>query len=155
MTAEKPSSSSCSYSGGLPRSKNFATSLVQRLSDAVWRLTHETGDLIHEWTPFMLVASYFTFSICLYTFCSQRLIEMFWFFYLTTNFYISGGTVLEALMSLGPCRDGRSAVRQIQENNWVFPTPNNELVFLDLLIVSYIHLRVSTRLISPGGLSAE
>ena len=69
-------------------------------------------------------------------FCSEQLIVMFWFFYLITNFYIAGSAALEALMSVRPCRDARVALQSVQRNNWIFPTSNQNLVFLDLLIVS-------------------
>ena len=68
--------------------------------------------------------------------CTETLIVMFWFLYLITNFYIAGSAAFEALMSIRPCRDARVALRKVQENNWLFPTPNQDLVFLDLLIVS-------------------
>lgn len=102
---------------------------------AVRHVPQRVASFIHEWTPFLLIASYFVFSVCLYTFCTETLIEMFWFIYLTTNFYIAGSTVLEAFMSIGPCRDARKAVRKIQEKGWVFPTPDDDLLILDLLIV--------------------
>ena len=127
---------SCWQSSSFTRSKSFVIRLGQCFSKALWKFAHEIRSFIHEWTPFLLVTSYFTFSICLYMFCTERVIDMFWFFYLTTNFYIAGSTVLEALMSVGPCRDARLAVRKVQENSWIFPTPNKDLVFLDLLIVS-------------------
>lgn len=123
-------------SSSISRSKNFVIKLGQRLSEAVWNFADKTRSFIHEWTPFLLVMSYFIFSICLYMFCTASLIDMFWFFYLITNFYIAGSAALEALMSVGPCRDARLAVQKAQENGWIFPTPNHDLVFLDLLIVS-------------------
>lgn len=39
-------------------------------------------------------------------------------------------------MSLTPCRDARKAVRKVTKNEWVFPTPDEDLLVLDLLIVS-------------------
>ena len=101
-------------------------------------LVNELASFVHEWTPFVLVTSYFVFSICLYMFCTEHLIDMFWFTYLNTNFFIAGSTFLEAITSLGPCRDARNAVRRAQDNDWTFPTPDNELLFLDLLIVSQL-----------------
>ena len=71
-------------------------------------------------------------------FCTDMLIEMFWFIYLTTNFYIAGSTVLEAFMCLTPVKDSEKAVRKIQDKDWVFPTPDDELLILDLLIVAYL-----------------
>ncbi len=43
-------------------------------------------------------------------------------------------------MSLTPCRDARKAVRNVTKNGWVFPTPDEELLVLDLLIVSLANL---------------
>ena len=93
---------------------------------------------IQDWTPFMLVTSYFVFSTCLYMFMSPKLFTVFWFIYLTTNFYIAGSTVLEAFMSLSPIRDARKQVRKLEENEWKFPTPDADLLTLDLLIVAYL-----------------
>ena len=119
-----------------PRSKSFVIKLGQRFSGVGWKYLQQTGSFIHEWTPFLLVTSYFTFSICLFMFCTQTLLVMFWFFYLITNCYIASSAALEALMSIRPCRDARVALRRVQENDWVFPTATQDLVFLDLLIVS-------------------
>lgn len=124
------------YRSSIVHSKSTTKRLVQWLSNGPGYFANEAASFIQEWTPFLLVLSYFVFSISLYMFCTERVIEMFWFLYLTTNFYIAGSTVLEALISVGPCRDARLAVQKAQEKNWVFPTPNHELVFLDLLIVS-------------------
>lgn len=93
---------------------------------------------IHEWTPFMLVVSYFVFSVCLYLICSKKLIAAFWFVYMATNFYIASATVLEAFMSIGPCREARKAITKAQENGWVLPTSDKNLKILDLIIVAYL-----------------
>lgn len=71
---------------------------------------------IHEWIPFLLVASYFIFSTCMYTFCTEALIRFFWFTYLVLNFYIAGSTFLESIMSLTPTRDARKALSNVQNN---------------------------------------
>ncbi len=104
-------------------------------------LTHtrvKTEAFIKEWTPFCLVASYFIFSTCLYMLCSGGLISIFWFIYLISNFYIAGSTVVEAVMSITPCRDARKALTKVQQNNWVFPTPEHLLPVLDLVTVAYL-----------------
>lgn len=107
---------------------------VSRFRDAV-----ASGEaFIKVWTPFMLVASYFVFSTCLYALCDGELISIFWFIYLATNFYIAGSTVIEAVMSMSPCRDARRALRKIQENDWTFPTPESQLPILDLVTVAYL-----------------
>ena len=46
--------------------------------------------------------------------------------------------VIEAVMSMTPCRDARKALTKVQENNWVFPTPEYQLPILDLVTVAYL-----------------
>ncbi|KAF2178607.1 glycosyltransferase family 2 protein [Zopfia rhizophila CBS 207.26] len=102
--------------------------------DAVER----ASSFVSEWTPFGLVASYFVFSTCLYMYCSDSLIAIFWFIYMCTNFYIAGVTVLEAFMSITPCREARKIVTLAEEKGWLFPTPHHQLLILDVLIVAYL-----------------
>jgi hypothetical protein len=112
--------------------------LRYRFSAALEEATRKFAAFILDWTPFLLVASYFIFSTCIYMVCTEKLIGIFWFIYLMTNFYIAGGTALEAFMSIEPCREARKAVVKAEENNWVFATPDDELMVLDLLIVAYL-----------------
>lgn len=103
----------------------------------VTALTKAEG-FVKEWTPFSLVFSYFVFSTCLYMLCNAKLVSVFWFIYLISNFYIAGSTVIEAIMSITPCRDARKALTKVKKNNWVFPTPEPLLPFLDLVTVAYL-----------------
>jgi cellulose synthase/poly-beta-1,6-N-acetylglucosamine synthase-like glycosyltransferase len=128
---------SCAGSSRIPATKSILAKLSYQFG-TLNDLTTDASAIIQEWTPFLLVSSYFVFSTCLYMICTDKLVEIFWFIYMTTNFYIAGTTVLEAFMSVSPCRDARKAVRKAQENNWVFPTPDNELLILDLIIVAYL-----------------
>ncbi|KAF2456993.1 N-acetylglucosaminyltransferas-like protein [Lineolata rhizophorae] len=93
---------------------------------------------IQEWTPFTLVLSYFIFSTCLYTICSEGLIAVFWFVYMATNFYIASMTVFEAFLSIIPCREARKAVSKLEASGWKFPTKDDELLILDIIIVAYL-----------------
>ncbi|KAF1988521.1 glycosyltransferase family 2 protein [Aulographum hederae CBS 113979] len=96
------------------------------------------SDFIHEWTPFALVFFYFVFSTCIYMICTDAMIGIFWFVYMATNFYIAGTTVLEAFLSMEPCREAREAVCKAQEKGWKFPTPDEDLLILDVVIVAYL-----------------
>lgn len=98
----------------------------------------KVSSFLSEWTPFCLVASYFVFSTCMYMYCSEGLIAVFWFIYMSTNFYIAGATVLEAFMSITPCREARKVVTQAEEKGWLFPTAHSKLPILDLIIVAYL-----------------
>lgn len=147
---------SCWYGSTISRPKRDAWS--PRYSCAGRNLLCRANAFIQEWTPFLLVSSYFVFSTCMYTFCTEGLIRMFWFTYLVTNFYIAGATFLEAVMSLTPIEDSRKAVRNVQNNGWVFPTPDDELLVLDLVIVcsapAWCCWSMKTHL-KPGGLSPQ
>jgi cellulose synthase/poly-beta-1,6-N-acetylglucosamine synthase-like glycosyltransferase len=46
--------------------------------------------------------------------------------------------VIEATLSIAPCRDARKALAKVQEKNWVFPTPEHQLPVLDLVTVAYL-----------------
>lgn len=110
-----------------PQKSNFGVLTLQKISD-----------FITDWTPFGLVASYYVFSVCLYMYCNDGLIAVFWFIYMCTNFYIAGTTVLEAFFSITPCREARKIVSQAQEKGWLFPTPHHKLPILDIIIVAYL-----------------
>ncbi|KAF2430507.1 hypothetical protein EJ08DRAFT_687795 [Tothia fuscella] len=101
-------------------------------------VTSRLSSYIQEWTPFVLVVCYFAFSISIYMVCNEHILAIFWFIYLALNFYIAASTVLEAFLSLPPIREARRAVDKAQAKNWTFPTPDNDLPILDLVIVAYL-----------------
>lgn len=96
------------------------------------------SNFVHEWTPFLLVATYFTTSIFAYMLFPAKLTEVFWFIYNFTNFIIAASTALEAFMSLAPNREARKAAKQASEKGWKFPTPDELLPIIDLVIVAYL-----------------
>ena len=108
------------------------------LSSQLFNTAARVENFINEWTPFVLTASYFIFSTCLYMICTPELITIFWFFYLISNFYIAGSTVAEAVMSMTPSREARKALEKVAANNWIFPTPDDSVLILDIIIVAYL-----------------
>ena len=118
-------------------SEASSSTLVHR-ANRLYNIAGRLENSVQEWTPFLLVVSYFTFSTCIYMVCAPGFITVFWFIYLTTNFYIASATVVEALMSLTPMKQARKGVRQVEENNWVFPSPDDQLLILDVVIVAYL-----------------
>lgn len=93
---------------------------------------------VQEWTPFLLVFSYFAFSICIYMVASSGATKVFWFVYLMTNTYIASATVVEALMSLGAYHNAKKAVDKVAKKNWTFPTPDDALPIMDIIMVAYL-----------------
>ncbi|ESZ93886.1 glycosyltransferase family 2 protein [Sclerotinia borealis F-4128] len=96
------------------------------------------SNFIHEWTPCLLVNSYFVSSIFAYMLFPTKLLEVFWFIYNFTNFIIAASTALEAFISMEPSREARVAVTKAAEKGWKFPTPDDELLILDMVIVAYL-----------------
>jgi cellulose synthase/poly-beta-1,6-N-acetylglucosamine synthase-like glycosyltransferase len=111
---------------------------IHHNSSALNDAARRASTFITRWTPFCLVLAYIIFSICLYMFISNAVFKVFWFVYLTTNFFTSSVTVVEAAMSMGPAREARKAVEKAKEADWVFPTPDDHLLILDLIIVAYL-----------------
>jgi hypothetical protein len=70
--------------------------------------------------------------------CNDTVIAIFWFLYLALNFYVASSTVIEAFMSLSPIREARRAVDNVEEKGWNFPTQDDGLPILDLIIVAYL-----------------
>jgi cellulose synthase/poly-beta-1,6-N-acetylglucosamine synthase-like glycosyltransferase len=57
---------------------------------------------------------------------------------MASNFYIAGNTVIEACLSLTPIEQARKAVKNAEQNNWVFPTNDKDLPMIDVMIVAYL-----------------
>ena len=108
---------------------------IRRDVSWVFRMVNES---VQDWTPFLLVASYFVFSVCVYMVATVGVMKVFWFVYLMTNTYIASATVIEALMSIGPFHEAKKAVAKVAKKNWTFPTPDKDLLILDLIIVAYL-----------------
>ncbi|TGO17715.1 hypothetical protein BTUL_0015g00510 [Botrytis tulipae] len=96
------------------------------------------SNFIHDWTPCLLVSSYFVSSIFAYMLFPTKLLEVFWFIYNFTNFIIAASTALEAFMSMEPCREARLTVTKAAAKGWKFPTPDDDLLIVDIVIVAYL-----------------
>ncbi|KAM3085435.1 hypothetical protein ACMFMG_002512 [Clarireedia jacksonii] len=96
------------------------------------------SNFLLDWTPFLLIVSYFIFSTCLYMFCTPKLIEIFWLIYLTTNSYTAAMNVMEAICSLKPNRVAKKAFIDVERKGWKFPTPDDQLLVIDLVICAYL-----------------
>jgi cellulose synthase/poly-beta-1,6-N-acetylglucosamine synthase-like glycosyltransferase len=98
---------------------------------------------VWKWTPFTLVCSYFIGSVCLYMVCTEKLIEVFWYVYMLTNMYVSFTTVVEAILSMSFTRDARARVTKMaalefKPGSGLWPTPDDKLPIIDLIIVAYL-----------------
>jgi cellulose synthase/poly-beta-1,6-N-acetylglucosamine synthase-like glycosyltransferase len=119
------------------RTGQFRSSLTRFCKDISWTFT-TASDGVQDWTPFVLVACYFLFSVCIYMVASSGVMKVFWFVYLITNTYIAGASVVEALMSIGPFHAARKAAAKVAAKDWTFPTPDADLGKLDIVVVAYL-----------------
>ena len=69
---------------------------------------------------------------------SEMAIKVFYFFYMAVNFYIAACTVIEAFLGISPVREAREVAVKVQEKGNVFPTPDQELPIMDIVIVAYL-----------------
>lgn len=119
------------------RTRRIRSSLARLCKDISWTFT-AASDGVQDWTPFVLVASYFVFSVCIYMVASAGVMKVFWFVYLITNTYIAGASVIEALMSVGPFHAAKKVAAKVAAKNWTFPTPDAQLGKLDIVVVAYL-----------------
>lgn len=119
------------------RTGQLHSSLSKLKNDILWAFT-TTSDGIQDWTPFVLVFSYFAFSICIYMVATSGIMKVFWFVYLMTNTYIAASTVIEAIFSVGRMHEAKVARAKVEKKNWTFPTPDADMKNLDICIVAYL-----------------
>ena len=108
-------------------------SLRERVVDKVLGLS----EFIEEWTPWALLVLYFTYSTFFYMALPKDATKVFWYFYLSLSFLVSGTVTIEASHCITPSKDARRAVRRLRETGH-FPTPDEKLPTLDLVIVAYL-----------------
>ena len=99
--------------------------------------TAKVSNLLFEWTPFILVLTYYVASTCFYTAASETAIKIFYFFYMSVNFYIAACTVVEAFLGVSPVRDARAAAIKVQDSG-LFPSPDELMPIMDIVIVAYL-----------------
>lgn len=92
---------------------------------------------IEEWTPWTMLVCYFAFSIFFYVSLPRSATKVFWYFYLSLAFLVSTMVTIEASHCITPSKDARRAVRRLRETGH-FPTPDEKLPTLDLVIVAYL-----------------
>jgi cellulose synthase/poly-beta-1,6-N-acetylglucosamine synthase-like glycosyltransferase len=138
IEAKPPENLSFESSGKpLSHSRRQLSSLTKLLRNISWAFT-TASDGVQDWTPFFLVLSYFVFSTCIYMLAPSGIMKIFWFLYLMTNTYIAGATVVEAIMSMGAFHESKNALDKVAKKNWAFPTPDADLLKLDIIIVAYL-----------------
>ncbi|TKA56065.1 hypothetical protein B0A55_12752 [Friedmanniomyces simplex] len=92
-----------------------------------------TSRALQRWTTLALLASYFIFSVALYTLIPEPGLKVFWFFYLTLATLVAGVTALEAYDGLTPLREAREAIKKAGGNGGKPKTIDDQLPTLHLI----------------------
>ena len=111
---------------------------IRRLTSATRLAATGLSEWIIEWTPFTLFVAYYATSTAIYCFCPESYIKIFYFFFMVTNFYIAVCAVVEAFLGVSPVREARAAAIKAEQSGWNFPTPDDQLPIIDLVIVAYL-----------------
>jgi len=102
------------------------------------RIFYAISDWLFDWGPFILVFAYFVTSVFIYIILPKAALVILWYVLMAANFYIAANTVIEACLSLTPIEQARKAVHKVARNNWIFPTNDNEVPIIDIIIVAYL-----------------
>lgn len=117
------------------------TNISSQIARAIRSGTSALSDWILDWTPFVLVVTYFIVTTAIFVLCNEGTIKVFYFFYMATNFYIAATCVIESFLGLTPVRDARKAAIAVQECQQ-FPSDLNgkvkDLPIINIVIVAYL-----------------
>ena len=113
-------------------------SSIHRITSATKAASHKFSEWVIDWTPFTLFVAYYATSTAIFCFCPAEYIKIFYFFFMITNFYIAICAVVEAFLGVSPVREARAAAIKAENSGWKFPTPDDQLPVIDLLIVAYL-----------------
>lgn len=95
-----------------------------------------------DWTPAVLVLTYFIVTTAVFVLCTPEAIKVFYFFYMSINFYIAACCVVESFLGLTPVREARQASMELEVNGGLFPSDINgkvkDLPIIDIVIVAYL-----------------
>lgn len=122
----------------MPSPQYPSSSLLRRLTLGIRGLIAGFSAWLFDWTPFVLVFTYYVASTAVYTSATEGTIKVFYFFYMAVNFYIAACTVIEAFLGISPLRESRKAAIEVDQNGSQFPTPDDELPVIDIVIVAYL-----------------
>lgn len=99
--------------------------------------TEYLSNWLFDWTPFILVTTYYIACTALYTAASEQAIKIFYFVYMSINFYVACCTVVEAFLGVSPLRDARAAAIRVEDSG-LFPSPDEMMPIMDIVIVAYL-----------------
>jgi hypothetical protein len=97
-----------------------------------------------RWSPAIFMASYFVFSISIYTLSPRAAVKVLWFLYLSIGTLLAGTTLLEAYDGLSLLRAARKTVEKSTSTGWKAndaELPHVELILDDVQGDGYERVR--------------
>jgi hypothetical protein len=97
-----------------------------------------------RWSPAIFMASYFVFSISIYTLSPRAAVKVLWFLYLSIGTLLAGTTLLEAYDGLSLLRAARKTVAKSTSTGWKAndaELPHVELILDDVQGDGYERVR--------------
>jgi hypothetical protein len=97
-----------------------------------------------RWSPTIFMASYFVFSISIYTLSPRAAVKVLWFLYLSIGTILAGTTLLEAYDGLSLLRAARKTVEKSTSTGWKLSDaelPHVELILDDVQGDGYERVR--------------
>ncbi|KAF2862311.1 glycosyltransferase family 2 protein [Piedraia hortae CBS 480.64] len=95
------------------------------------------SDWLTEWTPVILVTSYWVVCTAIFVMCNEPAIRFFYYFYMVVNLYIAVCAAVESFLGLTPVRDAAMAADKADATG-KFPSSDEALPTLDMVMVAYL-----------------
>lgn len=130
-------SSTQSYPPSFTGAKS-SVSTVGRLISALREAIVRCSDFLVDWTPFALVIAYYAVSTAVYVLCPAKYMKIIYYFFMCTNFYVAAIAVVEAFLGMSPVREARAASIRVQESDYKWPSSDEALPIMDIVIVAYL-----------------
>ena len=111
---------------------------ISRIIRATRSAVSRFSEWLIDWTPFTLFIAYYATSTAIFCFCPPDVLKPLYYFFMCTNFYVAMTSVIEAFLGISPVREARAAATNAQRKGWHFPTPDDKLPIIDIVIVAYL-----------------
>ncbi|WPH01946.1 hypothetical protein R9X50_00480000 [Acrodontium crateriforme] len=137
-SSSKVSSSAVSEIDFTPYAPTGKVSPLHRFMRWIKLQSLQMSDFIISWTPMILVVTFYIVATAIFVMCNATAIKVFYFFLMSTNFYISATCVIESFLGMAPVREARKAAIKVDTNEGKWATEDSKLPIIDMVIVAYL-----------------
>ncbi|WPH03547.1 Hypothetical protein R9X50_00642700 [Acrodontium crateriforme] len=96
------------------------------------------SDWLIEWTPFVLVVSYWIVCTAIFVMCNTTAIAVFYYFYMIMNLYVAVLAAIESFLSMTPMRNAAKLADKVDANGGKFSSSDDDLPTMDMVMVAYL-----------------